>query len=163
MAGVQLSQYFGLSTLNASGIQQETSPKIGQSTRTATKTASGSLGILDGFKQKSEAKDSAFLSEQARVQEERIEMEVANGVREAYANLKKAIAQMKIADNGAPLANAEYAIAKIKSAHREMPYSERAVTRNRLALAQAAINDARAYYQIACAALDRAVGVTDFL
>src|SRR5437773_1711375 len=58
LVGMQLSQYFGLNTVNASGFEQHTSPKIGQSTRTASKTASSSIGILDGFKQKAEKREA---------------------------------------------------------------------------------------------------------
>ncbi len=161
LAGVQISQYFGLNTANVSGFEQHTSPKIGQSTRTESKTATASVGILDGFKQKTEKKEAEFTNDQAQVQMERTEMEVANNVREAYANLKKAQAQLKIAENGVPLAKADYGIAKIRSAHRDVPYSERAVARNRLAQAEAALIEAQAGYQIARAALNRAVGVPD--
>ncbi|MFA5975930.1 MAG: TolC family protein [Elusimicrobiota bacterium] len=160
-AGVQISQYFSLSTLNLSGFDQHTSPKIGQSTRTASKTATANVGILDAYRKKAEAQEATLAYHQADVQRLRTEMDVANGVREAYANWKKAIARLKMAENDCPLAQASYSIAKIKSAHREVPLSERAIARNRLAQAEAGLDEAKANYQIAVAALAHAVGATD--
>lgn len=161
-AGLQLSQYFGGNTVNVNGQQVRTSPKIGQTTRTESKTVSGNVGILDGMKQVTEKKDAALTFHQAEVQMERTRMEVANGVREAYANWKKALASLKIAENDLSLARTDFSIARIKSAHREVPLSERAVSRNKLAQAEVALADAQAGYQIAAAALSRAVGAPDF-
>jgi outer membrane protein TolC len=160
--GVQLVQYFGGSTINASGLRQRTSPKIGQTTRTESTTGSASLGVLDGFKQRTEKAESRFSYHQAAVQEERTRLDVFNNVREAYAGFRKALAQKKIAENDLALAKTEADIARIKSAHREVPLSERAVTRNKLAQAETAHMDARAGYRIALAALARAVGDPDF-
>lgn len=160
-AGIQLSQYFALNTFNLSGFEQRTSPKIGQSSRTASKTASANVGILDGYKRKTDAQDAALAYRQADVQRQRTELDVANAVREAYANWKKAIARLKMAENDYPLAQTGYSIAKIKSAHRETPLSERAITRNRLAQAESALDESKANYQIALAALAHAIGKPD--
>ena len=157
-AGVQLTQYFALNTLNLSGFDQRTSPKIGQSTRTASKTASASLGILDGYKKKADAGDASLAYHQADVQKDRTQMDVGNGVREAYANWKKAAARVKIAENDFPLATTDFEIARIKSAHREVPFSERAIWRNRMAQAEAALAEAQANYQTSIAVLAHAVG-----
>lgn len=160
-AGIQLTQYFSMNTLNLSGFDQHTSPKIGQSTRTVSKTASASLGILDGYKKKSEAGDTTLAFHEADVQMHRTSMEVANGVREAFANWKKAAARVKMAENDFPLAKADFAIARIKSAHREVPFSERAIWRNRMAQAEAALAEAEANYQTSLAVLAHAVGSPD--
>jgi outer membrane protein TolC len=161
-AGLQLSQYFGGNTANVNGQQVRTSPKIGQTTRTESKTISGTVGVMDGLRRVTEKKDAALTFHQAEVQMERTRMEVSNGVRESYANWKKALAGLKIAENELALAKTDHSIAGIKSAHREVPLSERAVSRNKLAAAEVAFADAQAGYQIAGAALSRAVGDPDF-
>lgn len=161
-AGLQLAQYFGGNTVNLNGQQVRTSPKIGQTTRTESKTVSGTVGVMDGLRQKTEKKDAALTFHQAEVQMERTRMEVSNNVRESYANWKKALAGLKIGENELALAKTDFSIAGIKSAHREVPISERAVSRNKLAAAEVAFADAQAGYQIAAAALSRAVGDPDF-
>jgi outer membrane protein len=160
LAAIQITQYFGLSTFNLSGFDQHTSPQIGQSTRTAAKTVNSSLDILNAYKPKIERREAEVTYEQALVQLDRTRMEVENNVREAYANWKKALSQLQIAETGVPLATSEFSIARIKSAHRESPYSDRATARNRLAQAQAAFIQAQADYNIAQAALNRAMGPT---
>ena len=157
-AGVQLSQYFGGNTANASAFQQKTSPKIGQTSLTESKTYSASVGVFDALKQKSDKKESEFTRDQAQVQMDRTRMDVANNVREAYANWRKALAQPQAAENDQALASSDYAIAKVKSAHREVPLSERAVSRNRLAQAESSHFEAQAGYNVSVAALSRAVG-----
>jgi outer membrane protein TolC len=159
--GLQLSQYFGANTANVSGFHQKTSPKIGQTSRTESRTVSGSIGILDALKQKTERREAIYGYEQAVVQMDRTRMDVANNVREAYANWRKALATLSSAENDLELAKSDHAIAKVKSAHREVPLSERAMSRNKLAQAEAAHADAQAGYNIAAAALCRAVGDPD--
>lgn len=160
-AGLQLSQYFGGSTANVSGFHQKTSPKIGQTSRSESRTLSASLGIYDALKQKTERREAIFGHHQAAVQMDRTRMEVANGVREAYANWRKALAQLALAQNELSLTQSDHAIAKVKSAHREVPLSERALSRNKLAQAEAAHADAQAGYNTAVAALSRATGDPD--
>jgi outer membrane protein TolC len=159
--GVQLSQYLALNSLNVSGFQQKTSPKIGQSTRTETKTGSASLGVLDGFKTKSDIKDSAYAYHQAQTQLEQSELEILADVREAYANWKKGLTQLAFAENEVEWKKTEFRIAKIKTAHRDLPLSERAKLRNELALTEAALVAAQTNYNILQAALCKVVGVPD--
>ena len=137
--GLRASMYFGGSSMNVSGLKQKTSPKLGQSSRTEIETISTSVGLIDNFKQKSDYEDAELVSDQARVQLEKTRMDVLNGVRDAYAAWKKATAQLTIAENDLELARADFAVAGIKSSHREVPFSERAVTRNKVAQAEAAL------------------------
>ncbi len=159
--GVQLSQYFALNTLNVSGFKQKTSPKIGQSSRTESKTGTASLGLLDGFKTRSEIKDSGFSFHQSENQLNQSEIEVLADVREAYANWKKGLTQLSFAGNEVEWKKTEFRIAMIKTAHRDLPISERAKLRNELALAEAALVAAQTNYNILQAALSKVVGVPD--
>lgn len=156
--GVNLSQYFALNTLSVSGFQQKTSPKIGQSTRTESKTGTANMGILDGFKTKSEIKDSAYAYHQAKTQFEQLELEILADVREAYANWKKGLTQLAFAENEVEWKKTEYRVSRVKTSHRTLPISERAKLRNELALAEAALVAARSNYQISQAALAKVVG-----
>jgi hypothetical protein len=55
----------GASSLNASAMEIRTSPKLGQSTRTQSRTYAGSVGMEDSLKLKSEKAEAAFSSDQA--------------------------------------------------------------------------------------------------
>jgi outer membrane protein TolC len=156
--GAQLSQYFGGSTLNASAQEVKTSPKLGQSTRTQTRTYAGSLGIEDGLKQKTEKAEALLTASQAKEDLRRTGIEVANNVRAAYAEWAKMLSQLRIAQTDYSLAQTDFDVARIKSTNREVPVSERSLTRNRLAQAEVAWIDAQAQLRIAGAALARAIG-----
>lgn len=156
--GAQISQYFGGSTLNASAQEIKTSPKLGQSTRTQTRTYAGSLGFEDALKQKTEKAEAGLTFDQAREDLRRTGMEVANNVRSAYADWAKSLSQLRIAQTDYSLAQTEYNVARIKSTTREVPVSERSLTRNKMAQAEVAWVDAQAQLRIAGAALARAIG-----
>jgi outer membrane protein TolC len=159
--GARISQYFGGSSLNASAMEIRTSPKLGQSTRTQSRTYAGSVGIEDSLKLKTEKAEAATdLSsyDQAKEDLRRTEMEVANNVRSAYAEWAKMLSQLRIAETDFSIAKTEFDVARIKSTNREVPVSERSLTRNRLAQAEVAWVDAQAQLRIAGAALARAIG-----
>jgi outer membrane protein TolC len=156
--GAQISQYFGGSSLNASAQEIKTSPKLGQSTRTQTRTYAGSVGVEDSLKLKSEKAEAALTYDQAKEDLRRTGMEVANNVRSAYAEWAKMLSQLRIAETDFSIAKTEFDVARIKSTNREVPVSERSLTRNRLAQAEVAWVDAQAQLRIAGAALARAIG-----
>lgn len=156
--GAQISQYFGGSTLNASAQDIKTSPKLGQSTRTRSRTYAGSLGIEDSLKTKTEKGEAQLAYKQAAEDFRRTDMEVANNVRAAYADWAKARSQVRISQSDFAIAKTEYDVSLIKSSNREVPVSERCLTRNRLAQAEVSYIDAQAQLKIAAAALARAIG-----
>lgn len=156
--GAQISQYFGGSTLNASAQEIKTSPKLGQSTRTQTRTYAGSLGIEDALKQKTEKAEAKLTYSQAKEDLRRTGIEVANNVRAAYAEWAKMLSQLRIAETDFTLAQTDFNVARIKSTTHEVPVSERSLTRNRMAQAEVAWIDAQAQLRIAGAGLARAIG-----
>lgn len=156
--GAQVSQYFGGSSVNASAQEIKTSPKLGQSTRTQSRTYAGSVGVEDSLKLKSEKAEAALTYDQAKEDLRRTGMEVANNVRSAYAEWAKMLSQLRIAETDFSLAKTDFNVARIKSTNREVPVSERSLTRNRLAQAEVAWVDAQAQLRIAGAALARAMG-----
>lgn len=156
--GAQISQYFGGSSLNASAQDIKTSPKLGQSSRTRSRTYAGSLGIEDSLKTKTEKGEARLAYHQAAEDFRRTDMEVANTVRAAYADWAKARSQARISQSDFAIAKTEYEVSLIKSSNREVPVSERCLTRNRLAQAEVSYIDAQAQLKIAAAALARAIG-----
>jgi outer membrane protein TolC len=144
--------------LNASAQEIKTSPKLGQSTRTQTRTYAGSVGVEDSLKLKTEKAEAAFTYDQAKEDLRRTQMEVANNVRSAYAEWAKMLSQLRISETDYSIAKTEFDVARIKSTNREVPVSERSLTRNRLAQAEAAWVDAQAQLRIAGASLARAIG-----
>jgi len=158
LIGFQASQYFGGNSLNVSGFDQRTSPKIGQTNRTEAKTISGSLGLLDSTRQTTEKEEASLMSDQSRVQLDQTIMDVANGVRDAYAEWKKSIARLHLAEHKRALAKSEWTIATIKGSRGETPWSERCVKRNEWARAESFAVEARALHHISQAGLCRAVG-----
>lgn len=159
--GGRLAFYFGGNSASVSGIQQKTSQKIGQSSRTESRTVSASVGVLDGLKNKSEEKEASLICHQTETQLEATQMEVLNNVREAYANWKKALSQLKIAENELALALTESSVSEIKSSHRETPISDRAVARNKVAQAEVSLAEAQASYAVSVAGLNRAIGIPE--
>lgn len=156
--GAQISQYFGGSSASASVQEIKTSPKLGQSTRTRTRTYAGNVGILDSLKPKTERAEAGFSYRQAAEEMRQTMMNVANGVRAAYADFAKARSQRRIAETDVALAKTDFDVARIRSANRELPVSERSLSRNRLAQAEASFVEAEAQLRISAAALARAVG-----
>ncbi|OGR82531.1 MAG: hypothetical protein A2901_09065 [Elusimicrobia bacterium RIFCSPLOWO2_01_FULL_54_10] len=157
-AGVRASLQFGGSTLQASGLRQRTSPRIGQSSTTESQTLSASVGILDGLKSRAEEKEAWLEHHAAQAQMESVEMDVLNGVREAYADMREILAQLKIDENELALALTEVSVAEIRSSRREGAVSERAASLARLAQAEEALTQSQAAHAVSLAALDRAVG-----
>jgi outer membrane protein TolC len=159
--GGKLIQYFGGSTVDLTGLNQRTSPKLGQTTRTQSKTVSANVGLWDSLRQRTERKEALVNRHQADVQWDRTRLEVDNGVRDAYARWKQAQVRVKIAENERSLADTDFRVSQIKNAYREIPLSERSVTRNKLAQADGALLEAQAAVHTAEAALSRAVGDPD--
>jgi outer membrane protein TolC len=87
--GAQFPNISGAVQLNASAMEIKTSPKLGQSTRTQSRTYAGSVGIEDSLKLKTEKAEAAFTYHQAKEDLRRTQMEVANNVRTAYAEWAK--------------------------------------------------------------------------
>ncbi len=160
--GAQLSQYFGGNTLNVSASDLKTSPKLGQTTRTEATTYGASFGFFDALKGRTETAEARYTWHQAEEERIRLEMQVGNDVRGAWAEWKRALSRRRVTENDWALARTDFEVARIKSANREVPVSDRAVTRNRLAQAEADWVEAQAQYYIAAAALARAVGDSEF-
>lgn len=156
--GVQLAQSFLFNTFSGSGFKQQTSPKLGQSSRTEVETVSASMNLLDGYKQVAEEEEADLAYSQAAYGLEKAQSAVNQETRDAYFNYRKAIAQVKNTRVDAELADKELAISRI-SAGGQAGVAAIAEALNKRAGARAALHEAKTFYLMALAALDKAVGI----
>lgn len=159
--GVQFTESFWLNTLTASENKQKTSPKLGQSTRTESDTTSAAVNILDGYIAVSEEREALLMLNQAEAGLKKTRFTVLAGVREAYFNYRKAIAQMNNAKLDADIAKRELAISEINMGNDKSSIVNFAEARNKLASSNAAYNDAKVFYLVSLNALNKAVGIED--
>ncbi|MFH1367584.1 MAG: TolC family protein [Elusimicrobiota bacterium] len=157
--GVQLSETFWLNTLSGSGMTQKTSPKLGQSSRTESNTVSTSLSFLDAYKQKAEEKEAALEHNQSLHGLDKAKLSVNSEVREAYFNYCKALVQIGNSELDATIASKELAIDKINLGNDKASVIDVAEAINKCASSNAALNDAKVFYLISLAALNKAVGI----
>ena len=159
--GLRLNMNFSGNSLGLSGVKQKTSPKLGQSSRTELETLSATVGILDNLKSRTDYKDARFSRDQAQAQLKKARLDIMNEVRNSYAGLRKARLQVQISQTDLELAQTAFKVAKIKSALRDVPLSERSIARNKLAQAEAGVMESQTAYDVAQAALMRAIGSAD--
>lgn len=159
--GVKLTQPVAWNTLALSGFQQKTSPKLGQSSRTEAQTVTAAFSILDGFKSGTEKAEAAFHLHTVEYNLEKSRQTADDEVREAYFNYRKALAQVRNAQLDVDLSRREWVIAKINLRDDKATLPEVAETRNKLAGTRVTLREARTFYLISLAALNKAVGITD--
>ncbi|MCK5218953.1 TolC family protein [bacterium] len=155
---VKLTQTLAWNTLEISGFDQKTSPKLGQSTRTEARTATAALGFMDGYKAAAEKREAGLNRREAEFKLKQAQESVAAGVREAFYNYRKALIQIKNAELDLDLSRKGLAINKINLRDSRATIDDVAKSRNELANAGIALREAKVFYLISRAALDRAIG-----
>ena len=156
--GVQIAQPIDLNTFNLSGQAIKTSPKLGQTTLTESDTLSASISLLDAYKQKSEEKEASLTFNQALFNLKKAKIDAAAQVREAYFNYRKALSQVNNAELDHQLAKKELAIDSINLGNSKANFVNIAEDTNKLASSAASLNDAKAFYIISIAAINKAIG-----
>jgi len=155
---LKLTQNIAWNSLVLSGIEQKTSPKLGQSSRTESRTAAAALNILDGYKSAAEKKESHWQYQQALYDQKKARRTVVTEVREAYFNYRKGQSQVENARLEVDLAKREWSIQKIHLRDDKSSIADVAEARNKYATALANLNEAKVFYLLALAALDKAIG-----
>ncbi len=155
---VKLTQTLAWNTLEISGFDQKTSPKLGQSTRTEARTVSTSLGFMDGYKAAAEKREAGLNRQEAEFKLKQARESVAAGVREAFYNYRKALIQIKNAQLDLDLNRKELAIKKINLRDSKATIDDVAKSRNELANAGTALREAKVFYLNSLAAVNRAIG-----
>ncbi len=156
-----LSQSFLGNSLGLNGSDIKTSPKLGQSTRTRTKTEGASLNFLDGMKQRTDYKQADLAYRQAALKRNDLQKDVAMDVEISFYNVNQALLQVEFSEEDVKLAEEELKVVESKGRYGLAGVLEVAQARNRLSASRASRIDALASYQVAVAAMNRAVGVPD--
>ncbi len=157
----RLSQAVFGNTVGMSGSKVNTSPRLGQSTRSNTETATMNVNFLDTMKDRTDIKQSDLTYRQAKLKRDDLRKDVAIEVEESVFNVTQAAMQVEFSDEDEKLAEEELNVAESKGKYGLSSALELAQARNRLAASQTGRMDALAGYQIAVAGLNRAVGITD--
>jgi outer membrane protein TolC len=156
-----LSQSFMGSSLGLNGSDIKTSPQLGQSTRTRVKTEGASLNILDNVKNKTDYKQADLSYRQAALKRDDLKKDVARDVELSFYNVNQAILKVDYSAEDMSLAEEELRVVQSKGRYGLAGVLEVAQAKNRLSASRAARLDALAAYQVAVAAMNRAVGVPD--
>lgn len=135
---------------------------MGQSSRTESRTASATFGLLDGYQSAAEKKESAWQYRQAKYNEEKARQTMMVEVREAFFNVKKGQSQVKNAELEVELAKSELAIQKIHLKDEKASVADVAEANNKRTNAKASLNEAKVFYLLALSALEKAVGLEGF-
>ena len=157
----RLSQAVFGYTVGMSGSKVNTSPRLGQSTRSNTETATMNVNFLDTMKDRTDIKQSDLTYRQAKLKRDDLRNDVAIEVEESVFNVQQAAMQVEFTEEDEKLAEEELNVAESKGKYGLSSALELAQARNRLAASQTGRMDALAGYQIAVAGLNRAVGITD--
>ncbi|MCG3205424.1 MAG: hypothetical protein KCHDKBKB_02145 [Elusimicrobia bacterium] len=156
-----LSQSFLGNSIGLTGSDIKTSPKLGQSTRTRTKTEGASLHVLDNMRNRTEDKQSDLAYRQAALKRDDLRKDVAMDVEISFYNVNQALLQVEFSEEDVKLADEELKVVLSKGRYGLAGVLEVAQARNRLSASRTARVDALASYQTAIAGLNRAIGVPD--
>jgi hypothetical protein len=88
---------------------------------------------------------------------------VASGVREAYFNYKKGLLQVNNAEIDYNLSQRELGITNVNLGDEKASISDAAQLTNKCASSKVALRDAKVFYLISLATLNRAVGKLDYI
>jgi len=159
---LKLTQPLAWNTLALSGFKQKTSPKLGQSSRTESQTASATLGLLDGYKASAQKLEASWQLKQAKYNHKKAKQTLMINVREAFYNVKKSKLQVANAQLEITLAKSELAIQQIQLSDEKVSIADVAAANNKLANSYTALNEAKVYYLLALSALNKAIGISDY-
>lgn len=160
--GLKMSKPLGTSTSNYSFAQNQTSPKVGQSTRTGGTSHTVEFNILNNYAGLSE-KQSAYVS-LLKAETELIEMEKSINVevREAYNNYQKSIFQIKNTTEKIRFRREEVKILEMQASLNEALSSQVLEAKVKFADEKALYHQAIASYKTALANLNKTIGLIGY-
>jgi outer membrane protein TolC len=157
-AGIKISKGLGGSTLSSAYTSDQTNPKLGQSSRTESNTGSVSLSFFDNLKNISEQREADIEYEKAVNEAKEAEKRMESDVREAYFNYQKSLIQLEAISKEIEFRKEQEKIAREKGKLNLAPNSEVLGAEINLTSARNSYNEALAYYHIAVASLNKAMG-----
>ncbi len=160
--GIKVTKALGGSTLSTSGTSDETSPKLGQTTRTKSEAAFAKFSILDNLLRFSKEKEAEVKYRKAEDEFDKKRDKVIQEVHEAYYNCQKALEQMESSKEEIELRKENLKIAKYKNRHNLLEISD--VMKAEEEFTDAYLNqiDARIFYIQSLADLNKTIGVDKF-
>ncbi|MGQ0645737.1 MAG: TolC family protein, partial [Elusimicrobiota bacterium] len=158
-AGVQAKLYFIGNSVKGNASRDRTSPDLGETSRTDTDARSAEIGFLDGFKQIADKRQSRVARDRAAMEYDQTRRQVEVDVREAYYNMEKALIQLKAERLNVEFRRKEATIARQKERLNLVEPSQRLAAEGLYTDAQVAFDEAVAFYRVAIASLEKAVGV----
>ena len=161
-AGIKVSKGLGGSTLSSGYTSDQTSPKLGQSARTESNTGSVAFSLLDNLKSLSDEKEADIEHEKALNEIKETGKKIESKVKEAYFNYEKSLIQLKSISKEIEFRKEEAGLAREKGKLNLALNSEVLRAEINLASARTSYNEALAYYHIALASLNRAMGIEKY-
>jgi len=161
-AGIRVSKALGGNTLSSGYTSDQTNPKLGQSSRTESNTGSVTLSFLDNLKTLSEEKRAEIEYERATNELKETEEKVELEVKEAYFNYEKSLVQLEAISKEIEFRKEETRIATEKGKMNLISNSQVLGTEINFTNAQTSYNEALAYYHIALASLNKAMGIEEY-
>jgi len=161
-AGIKVSKTLGGSTVSSGYTSDHTNPKLGQTARTESNTGSVSLSLFDNFKNLSEEKEAEIEYEKAVNEAEETEKKMELEVKEAYFNYEKSLIQLQATSKEIEFRKEQERIAREKGKLNLAPNSEVLGVKINLTNACTSYNEALAYYHIALASLNKAMGIEKY-
>jgi len=160
--GVKITKALGGSTLSASGTSDETSPKLGQTTRTKSKGAFTRFSILDNLARFSNEKESEVKYRKAEEGFDKTRDKVIHEVHEAYYNCQRGLEQIESFDKEIEFRKENLKIVKSKNRLNILEVSD--VMKVEEELTEAYLNqiEAKIFYLQSLAKLNETIGVDRF-
>ncbi|MFH1259365.1 MAG: TolC family protein [Elusimicrobiota bacterium] len=160
--GLKLTKIFGGgNTLSTSGFKEKTSPKLGQTSRTASATGMARLALFDNIRSYSDLEETTINYFKAENEYKELNRAVLTELREAFYNYEKSIFQIQSTKKEIELAKEEIKITEAKFKLSNAQVSDILSASNKLTNANNSYTEAIVYYYISIASLNKGVGITD--
>jgi len=161
-AGIKVSKSLGGSTISSGYTSDQTNPKLGQTSRTESNTGSVTLSLFDNLKNLSEEKEADIEYEKAINEVKKTEEKMESEVKESYFNYEKSLIQIEAVSKEIEFRKEQERIAREKGKRNLARNSEVLGAEINLTSARTSYNEALAYYHIALASLNKAIGIEKY-
>ncbi|MBA7520664.1 hypothetical protein ES705_12760 [subsurface metagenome] len=161
-AGIKVSKTLGGSTISSGYTSDQTNPKLGQTSRTESNTGSVTLSLFDNLKNLSQEKEADIEYEKAVNEVKKTEKKMESEVKESYFNYEKSLIQIEAISKEIEFRKEQEKIAREKGKLNLVRNSEVLAAEINLTSARTSYNEALAYYHVALASLNKAIGIEKY-
>jgi outer membrane protein TolC len=153
---------FGGNNASYSYTQNKTSPKLGQSTRTASASNSVEVGILDNYKGLTEVAQAKSSLEKAKADLQETKFTIEEEIEDSYTNWEKSLLQMKNAASKVDFRETTLQSLESQVALGEASLSQLLEAKIRLEDEFSVYNQALSSYKVSLAKLNKAIGIANY-